>query len=363
MNARRSPSEARASNNGNRFALLVWSCWYLQIFTFPCYITPIPVISTILLVNGAEHVTLVFDKGNNSRDNLDAVADSPYHFIGSLVPTQHTELLDIPMRRFHSLEQEGYPGVRVYRTKKQVFGVERTVLVTYNDKLFTAQSKTLLREIGKRQAWLRELEHRLHSHRSGKMRGKRPTLESVTKKVNTWLEARHMDELFHVEISEDSGFPALSYRFDRRAWAKLQKTLLGKTILFTDNDDWSDSDIVRGYRCQHHVEDTFRRMKTPMHICLRPQHHWTDQKIEVHVFYCVIALMLCSLLRRELHRRGFDCSIPRILEQLAGIREVGVIYPPQSDTAAPILKMTCSAMSEQQRAMYDALELGRYRAP
>lgn len=189
------------------------------------------------LVNGAEHVTLVFDKGNNSRDNLDAVADSLYHFIGSLVPTQHTELLDIPMRRFHSLEQEGYPGVRVYRTKKQVFGVERTVLVTYNDNLFTRS------------------------------------------------------------------------------------------------------------------------------ICLRPQHHWTDQKIEVHVFYCVIALMLCSLLRRELHRRGFDCSIPRILEQFAGIREVGVVYPPQRDTAAPILKMTCSAMSEQQRAMYDALELGRYRAP
>ena len=34
----------------------------------------------------------------------------------------------------------------------------------------------------------------------------------------------------------------------------LQKTLLGKNILFTDNHDWTDAEIVRGYRSQHHVE-------------------------------------------------------------------------------------------------------------
>jgi len=28
-------------------------------------------------------------------------------------------------------------------------------------------------------------------------------------------------------------------------------------------------------------------MKDPQHISLRPQHHWTDQKIEVHVFYSI----------------------------------------------------------------------------
>ena len=36
---------------------------------------------------GAEHVTLVFDKGNNSQDNLALVEQGPFHFIGSLVPT------------------------------------------------------------------------------------------------------------------------------------------------------------------------------------------------------------------------------------------------------------------------------------
>jgi hypothetical protein len=42
-----------------------------------------------------------------------------------------------------------------------------------------------------------------------------------------------MREIFHVEIGEENGLPTLSYRFDSRAWARLQRELLGKTLLFT----------------------------------------------------------------------------------------------------------------------------------
>ena len=166
-----------------------------------------------------------------------------------------------------SLEGDGLPGVLAYRTRKEVFGVERTVVVTYNENLFVAQSRTLLREIAKRQRALRELQHQLRRRRSGTVRrGKPPTVAGVSKKVAILLKARHMKDLFHVEVAEQDGLPTLTYRFDRRAWERLQKTLLGKTILFTDNDDWTDADIVRGYRAQHHVENAFRDMKDPHHI-------------------------------------------------------------------------------------------------
>ena len=115
-----------------------------------------------------ESVTLIFDKGNCSADNLQAVEASPYHFISSLVPTYHPELLKIPPRQFHSLEPDGLPGVRAYRTTKEVFGVERTVVVTYNEALFVAQSRTLLREIAKRQHHLHELQARLLRHQKGR---------------------------------------------------------------------------------------------------------------------------------------------------------------------------------------------------
>ena len=78
-----------------------------------------------ILATQVEDITLVFDKGNNSLENLQAVDRSPYHFIGSLVPTQHPELLALPVQDFRSLAADGLPRVSVHRTTKVVFGRSR----------------------------------------------------------------------------------------------------------------------------------------------------------------------------------------------------------------------------------------------
>ena len=122
---------------------------------------------------GTETLTLVFDKGNNSRENLKWVERSPFHFIGSLVPTQHPDLLAVDADEMRSLESDGLAGVRAYRTTCEVFGVERTVLVIWNRALFDAQCRTLLREIEKRRQHLRTLQQRLRRWRDGKIRGGR----------------------------------------------------------------------------------------------------------------------------------------------------------------------------------------------
>ena len=101
-------------------------------------------------------------------------------------------------------------------------------------------------------------------------------------------------------------------------------------------------------------------MKDCHHIALRTQYHWTDQKAEVHVFCCVLALMLCSLLRRELHHKGIDRSIPDLLDELVRIREVGILYPPQKGQELPTIQTTLSQMSDEQRILYEALNLERY---
>ena len=146
---------------------------------------------------GAETVTLVFDKGNNSRENLDWVERGPFHFIGSLVPTQHPDLLAVPADQMRSLEADGLAGVRAYRTDYEVFGVERTVLVIWNQALFDAQCRTLLREIAKRRQQLRALQQQLRRWREGKIRGgRKPGLPTTQKKVDGWLRARHMRDLF-----------------------------------------------------------------------------------------------------------------------------------------------------------------------
>ncbi len=313
-----------------------------------------------ILGKGVCDITLIFDKGNNSKDNLDAVAQGPFHFVGSLVPTQHPDLLAIDRKKMRRLDKAQLPAVWSYRTQKKVFGIERTVLVTYNRPLYRAQFKTLRREIRKRERKLQRLQASLQRHVKKPGNGKKPTLQGTSNRVQNIITGRHMKDLFsaRVTIGKDE-IPRLRWRFKEREWEKLDRTLLGKTILFTDRKDWSDEQIVRGYRSQSHVEAAFRRMKDPSCLTFRPTRHWTDQKLRVHAFYCVLALMILSLLRRKLAQAGIKMSIARMVERLAEIRETITIYPsPEGAPARVGVKLShCDA---EQASLMETLGLSKY---
>jgi len=314
-----------------------------------------------LLAQGVSDITLVFDKGNNADDNLKAVGAGPFHFVGSLVPTQHPDLLAIGRKRMRRLSPQQLEAVWSYRTRKVVFGVERTVLVTFNQALFEAQRKTLRREVRKRRRKLQRLKVSLD--RAPQRRGgKRPTVEGVRKKIQAILKGRHMKDLFAVAVEASAdGSPRLQFRFRDESWKELASTLLGKTILFTDRDDWSDEQIVLAYRAQFHVEAAFRHMKDPRFLTFRPTFHWTDQKLRVHAFYCVLALMMVSLLRRKLAQAGIALSVAGMMEKLADIREVTLLYPTPPRAKAPFARTVLSELDDVQRKMLDALDLQRYR--
>ncbi|MDV6278121.1 hypothetical protein R3Q06_32125 [Rhodococcus erythropolis] len=45
-------------------------------------------------------------------------------------------------------------------------------------------------------------------------------------------------------------------------------------------------------------------------------HHWTDSKIRVHVFYCVLALAVAHLMRRQAEHAGLHLSVRILLTEL-----------------------------------------------
>lgn len=314
------------------------------------------------LTQGATDITLIFDKGNNSADNLQVVAEGPFHFVGSLVPTQHPELLAIERAQMRRLDKTQLPAVWAYRTRKKVFGVERTVLVTVNRPLLQTQRKTLRREIDKRRRKLQTLQASLERHADGRARGRRPTLAGTRKRIRAILAGRHMKDLFKATVTLDPrGLPTLQWTFRPKEWNHLQRTLLGKTLLFTDRDLWTDEQIVRAYRSQSHVEGAFRRIKDPHILTFRPIHHWTDQKLRVHALICVLALMILSLLRRKLEQAGVSLSIVRMIERLSSIQEVSVLFP-TAKTALPRARTVLSDLDAEQHALFQHLDLARFRA-
>jgi len=91
-----------------------------------------------------------------------------------------------------------------------------------------------------------------------------------------------------------------------------------------------------------------------------PSHHWTDQKIRVHAFYCVLALLLSSVLHREVWQKGEKLSLSRLLEELGQIRETLVIYPRRKGQHRPSTANCLTRMSPLQRRLFSLLDLPRY---
>ena len=89
-------------------------------------------------------MTVVFDKGNNSKDNFGKfIKDSGFHFVGSVKLGEHKELATISNhdKRFKSLFDFDLEDVKAFRTKKMIYNKELTVIVTFNDGLYTGSSK------------------------------------------------------------------------------------------------------------------------------------------------------------------------------------------------------------------------------
>ena len=73
-------------------------------------------------------------------------------------------------------------------------------------------------------------------------------------------------------------------------------------------------------------------MKNPQWVSFSPTFHWTDQKLRVHAFYCVLALMLSSLLQRKAAQANIRLTIPALYEQLSDIEEIINFYPPEGQS-------------------------------
>jgi len=312
-------------------------------------------------------ITLVFDKGNNSEENIQALDGSPYHFIGSLVPTQHQDLLDIPLERFRYVKGPLFEGVRVYHTEKEVFGQKRTIVITRSRALLQGQVRGIRQHLAKKLKALRELQNRVaRSHGPG-WKGKPYTDESIQKNLDKIISGQYVVDFLWGKVTHKHGRLGIEFGTDDEAYNKLKKRVLGKRILFTDRQDLTDEEIIFGYRGQHHVERAFKDMKNPYFISFSPPRHWTDQTLRVHAFYCVLALTLISLLHRRVYQAGITISQWGLMEQLKKIKEITNYYPAQpSETlhlgGRPRSERTLTRLDNQQNQIFRALNLDRFLA-
>ncbi len=307
-------------------------------------------------------ITIVFDKGNNSDKNLNKfVEDSGFHFVGSVKPDDHKDLALISNndKCFTSLSHPRLDQVKVFRTRKKIYGKRLTVVVTFNNKLYTAQVKSINNEINKCLGKLSVISTKLEDRIAGRItKGKKPTKESIKRQVASILSGQHMKKLIGSTVTDHNGIPVLTYSLKSDAYTELADTYLGKNIIITDNHNWSTEDIILTYRSQYIIEDVFKQMKDRRTGTWCPMFHWTDQMIRVHGLYCSLSLLMRSLILKRIQEAEISMSMNKLHGKLSGIREVLNVFPKgkkKQSTQSVVTKM-----DEVQQRLFDLFRMEQY---
>jgi transposase len=305
------------------------------------------------LAESGGELTLVYDAGQDSGSNQELMTGSPLHFVGSLPPSDHPELLAVRKSAYKIVDAEVFPGLSAFETRKVVLGKEHRLVLTHSQNLHDKQRRGFAQTMGKARRELAELAARLSR---GKTRRPRERVEAEVAKI---LKARWLERVISATLAgEEPGELRLSWATDDKALARLENELFGKRILFTDRDEWTIAQVVAGYRSQSHVEADFRQMKDPKVVSFSPMYHFTDSKIRVHVAYCVLALLIARLMVREADHAGLHMSVRELLGALGGIEETVLLY--QGERGRPRARRMLTEMSPTQARLYDLFGLEAY---
>ena len=311
--------------------------------------------------------TLIFDKGNNSEGNFSLIDKLELPYVGSVKLDEHSDLMGVSNQdaRWQAALEPGLEGTKSWRTQQVVYGKERTLVVTYNQHLFTSQWATLQNDLAKALSQLAAVQQNLQDRAAGRIKGgTKPSVPSVERKCDQILHRQHLRQLVQTTVTQNSaGLPQLSYQADSDAQHKLADTYLGKTLLITGHKDWTDTQVIRAYRSQFVIEEIFHEMKDRHIGAWWPLRHWTDSKIQVHGLYCTIAVLLRALLWRRARQAGLRLSMAGLLEKLGQIQQVINVYPAkragQSVTEQPVL----TKRDPVQQKLIEILELSRRAGP
>ncbi len=298
-------------------------------------------------------LTVVFDAGQNSAANFAQLTAAGLHYIGSLPPADHPELLAIDRRRYRTVETDRFPGLTAHATRTHALGADRRVICTHSQTLHDAQARGFTQTLGKATRALEEIAATL---RRGNGRRDRTALQAAVDKI---LRPRWVHRVLTVTVSGDNPTDLrLTYTLDTAARRALEAQIFGKRLLVTDHENWAIADVVAGYRSQSEAEAGFRQLKDVHVVGFSPMFHWTDSKIRVHAFYCVLALAVVHLMRRQARTAGLDMSVPELLDNLAGIEETVLLYP--STGGRPRARRMLTERTPTQQQLFDLFDLTRY---
>jgi len=295
-----------------------------------------------------EEMILIFDKGNHSPEAFDDINKSKLSFIASLRNSTQKELITTDIKKFKTIflpsngKEVGY-----YTETLVVYGKERKVYVLLDPKKKKRAIKNFELKLEKKLEEINELLSKLNVK---KWRLK----ENVEQKLENLIGKRIFQNILSYSITGDYGKLKVKI-LQNEDFKEIYFDSLGKSVIFTNLFDWKPVDVIQAFRDKYIVEDSFKQMKNPNMIAIRPMFHWSNDCIRAHVFSCVIGLLLLSLLRYELDKKKLTSSYNEIMDTLS---EVKISIINLNSNRKPIYRL--NQISPLAKKMYKKLGLNSF---
>jgi transposase len=298
-----------------------------------------------------ETVTLVLDKGSAALANTVALEEAGVGWISALPWNQAP--VELRSRATEELPacSSDQPGVRAAAEKTLVHGREYLCVVKYSASFAGEQLHSLTTSLSRVLQSLRRLAMELKKPKA------RSQQEQIERKIRRWLSAPFLAELVRYQLQEQDGKWQLQFDFDSAALPQLLSQRLGRTVLLTNRMDWSAEQVVAGYGGQQSIERVFRGLKDGQWLGWDPMYHWTDRKIRIHAFYCMLGISLLQYVHQQAKAGWADLSVEQLLEELEQIKQFVLLYPPQGEKGPPRTAYVLSQQSLAQQALVKTLGL------
>jgi transposase len=294
-------------------------------------------------------VTLVLDKGSAALANTLELEQAGVGWISALPWTQAPAEFRSSQKLTPLSSQE--PGVSATVETMLVHGKDYRCVVKYSAPFASEQLHSLTTSLSKAMQSMRRLARELATS------GASFTERGLRNKIERWLAPQFVDELVSYKLEQRDGRWYLQFDFDHQALERLMAQRLGRTVLISNRLDWTAEQIITAYSGQQHIEQVFRGLKQGDWLGWGPMYHWTDQKIRVHAFYCMLGISLLQYVRRQAELAWPGLSTEQLLDQLRQIQKYNLLYPPQGEKGPNRLATVLSKQSLIQQQLTKILGL------
>lgn len=310
----------------------------------------------------AKQVTLLLNPGVAPAAIVHKVdADPGLHFITSCPPDEVPDLTKISLKEFTPLATKssgrfGDPErdedkILYYEAEASFWDRSRKVVIVFDPRTFNRSYQDLGKRVQKVRKEMLALQQR---YLQAALPEDAP--RSITELLSQLCQRfRLSPSLFDLSFHEEGGFLRMDFQLNHHQMAAKVRRF-GKNIIITDHTDWSAAEIYEVYAKRYLADTQVTAGKTqgnpdnPFQAALMPLYHWTDSKIRVHMFVCVVALTYLALICQRLKGAGLRIPPKEVMEELRSLRTA--IYSYETDGK---LKRVIDQVNDTQSAILKAL--------